>query len=235
MEPPGDMMGYDRAITLFNPDGRILQVEYAKRTVSQGFAAVGLVGKNSIVFVADKKLHDLEKLIVPESIEKIFKIDEHIGAAIAGMIADGRTLIEKAQVNAQQFRVTYNEEADLTLVVKGISAEMQSLTQYGGARPYGVSILFGEVKDSKPVLFMLDPSGTFFQYRGAAIGGNSDSINKFLEKEYKPDMDTENLLKLGIKALKLEEGKADSDKFEVAVIDQDGFRKLSKEEIAKYV
>ena len=108
MEPPGDMMGYDRAITLFNPDGRILQVEYAKRTVSQGFAAVGLVGKNSIVFVADKKLHDLEKLIVPESIEKIFKIDEHIGAAIAGMIADGRTLIEKAQVNAQQCRVTYN-------------------------------------------------------------------------------------------------------------------------------
>ena len=235
MEPPGDLMGYDRAITLFNPDGRILQVEYAKRTVSQGFAVVGLVGKNSIVFVADKKLHDLEKLIVPESIEKVFKIDEHIGAAIAGMIADGRTLVEKAQVNAQQFRVTYNEEADLTLIVKGISAEMQSLTQYGGARPYGVSLIFGEVKEGKPELFMLDPSGTFFQYKGVAIGGNSDSINKFLEKEYKLDMDTDSLVKLGIRALRLEDSKVAPDKFEIAVIDSDGFRKLERDDTAKYI
>ena len=172
MEPPGDMMGYDRAITLFNPDGRILQVEYAKRTVSQGFAAVGLVGKECIVFVADRKAHELEKLIIPESIEKIFQIDLHMAAAISGMIADGRMLIDKAQNNAQEYKMTYNQPADILLIVKGISAEMQALTQYGGARPFGVSILFGGIKDGKAYLYMLDPSGTFFQYKAIAIGGN---------------------------------------------------------------
>ncbi len=235
MEPPGDLMGYDRAITLFNPDGRILQVEYAKRTVSQGFAAIGMIGKNSIVFAADRKFHDHGKMIVPESIEKVFKIEGNVGAAISGMIADGRTLIEKAQVNAQQYKLTYNEEADILIIVKGISAEMQALTQYGGARPYGVSILFGGLKNGKPHLYMLDPSGTFFQYKGIAIGGNSEAINKHLESEYKDDMDTESLIKLGVKALKLEEGKATPERFEIAVIDESGFRKLTKDEIAAYL
>ncbi len=228
-------MGYDRAITLFNPDGRILQVEYAKRTVSQGFAAIGLIGRDSVVFAADRKFHDHEKLIVPESIEKVFKIENNMGAAISGMIADGRTLIEKAQVNSQQYKLTYNEDADILLIVKGISAEMQALTQYGGARPYGVSILFGGMKNGKPTLYMLDPSGTFFQYKAVGIGGNSETINKHLESEYKEGMDTESLIKLGVKALKLEEGKVTPERFEIAVIDSSGFKKLSREEIATYI
>ena len=235
MEPPGDMMGYDRAITLFNPDGRILQVEYAKRTVSQGFAAVGLVGKECIVFVADRKAHELEKLIRPESIEKIFQIDLHMAAAISGMIADGRMLIDKAQNNAQEYKMTYNQPADILLIVKGISAEMQALTQYGGARPFGVSILFGGIKDGKACLYMLDPSGTFFQYKAIAIGGNSDSINKTLEKEYKSDMDSEALINLGMKAIKSDESKNSPERFEIAIIDRDGFKKLGKEDIAKYI
>ena len=235
MEPPGDLMGYDRAITLFNPDGRILQVEYAKRTVSQGFAAVGLAGKECIVFVADRKAHELEKLVIPESIEKIFQIDLHMAAAISGMIADGRTLIDKAQNSAQEYKMTYNQPADILLIVKGISAEMQALTQYGGARPFGVSILFGGLKDGKTYLYMLDPSGTFFQYRAIAIGGNSEIINKILEKEYKADMDAESLIDLGMKAIKSDESKNSPERFEIAVIDKDGFRKLSKEEIAKYI
>ncbi|EEZ92657.1 MAG: Proteasome endopeptidase complex [Candidatus Parvarchaeum acidiphilum ARMAN-4] len=235
MEPPGDLMGYDRAITLFNPDGRILQVEYAKRTVSQGFAAVGLTGKGCIVFVADRKAHELEKLVIPESIEKIFQIDVHMAAAISGMIADGRTLIDKAQNNAQEYKMTYNQPADILLVVKGISTEMQALTQYGGARPFGVSILFGGIKDNKTYLYMLDPSGTFFQYRAIAIGGNSDIINKTLEKEYKADMDVEELIDLGMRTIKSDESKNSPERFEIAIVDKDGFRKLSREEITKYI
>ena len=235
MEPPGDVMGYDRAITLFNPDGRILQVEYAKRTVSQGFAAVGLTGKDCVVFVADRKAHELEKLVIPESIEKVFQIDLHIGAAISGMIADGRMLIDKAQNNAQEYKMTYNQPADVLLIVKGISAEMQALTQYGGARPFGVSILFGGVKAGKSYIYMLDPSGTFFQYKAIAIGGNSEAINKNLEKEYKQDMTSEDLINLGMKTIKSDEGKSSPERFEVAVIDKDGFHKLSKEEITKYI
>ena len=158
-----ELMGYDRAITLFSPDGRLLQVEYARKTVSQGSATIGLVGKDSIVFVADKRLPEVEKLIVPESIEKVFEVDEHLGAAISGMIADGHALIGKAQVSAQQYRITYNDPADIVLLIKEISAEMQAFTQYGGARPYGVSILFGGIKSDKPMLYMLEPSGIFFR------------------------------------------------------------------------
>ncbi len=235
MEPPGDLMGYDRAITLFNPDGRILQVEYAKRTVSLGLSAVGLTGKNCIVFVADRKAHELEKLIISESIEKIFQIDSHMVAAISGMIADGRTLIDKAQNNAQEYKMTYNQPADILLIVKGISAEMQALTQYGGARPFRVSILFGGIKGDKTYLYMLDPSGSFFQYKAIAIGGNSEVINKTLEKEYKPDMTAEELTNLGMRAIKSDESKNSPERFEVAVIDKNGFRKLSKEEITKYI
>ena len=158
-----------------------------------------------------------------------------MAAAISGMIADGRTLIDKAQNSAQEYKMTYNQPADILLIVKGISTEMQALTQYGGARPFGVSILFGGLKDGKTYLYMLDPSGTFFQYRAIAIGGNSETINKILEKEYKTDMDAESLINLGMKAIKSDESKNSSERFEIAVIDKDGFRKLSKEEIAKYI
>jgi proteasome alpha subunit len=232
---PNDLMGYDRAITLFSPDGRLLQVEYARKTVSQGSAALGLIGKDSIVFVADKRLPEVEKLIVPESIEKVFKIDDHVGTAISGMIADGRALIEKAQLEAQQYRVTYNEPADMLLLIKKISAEMQAFTQYGGARPYGVSILFGGIKNGGLTLFMLEPSGIFFQYKAVAIGENSAAINKGLEEGYKDGMDTDALIKLAIKALKAGSVKLHPDRFEIAVVDASGFRKLNREEISKYL
>lgn len=232
---PSDLMGYDRAITLFSPDGRLLQVEYARKTVSQGSAALALLGKDSVVFVADKRLPEVEKLIVPESIEKIFKIDEHIGTAISGMIADGRALVEKAQVQAQQYTVTYNEPADMLLLIKGISSDMQAFTQYGGARPYGVSILFGGIKNDNPILFMLEPSGIFFQYRAIAIGENSPAINKSLEEGYKDGMDSDALIKLAIKALKAGGIKLHPDRFEIAVVNASGFKKLNKDEISDYL
>jgi proteasome alpha subunit len=228
-------MGYDRAITLFSPDGRLLQVEYARKTVSQGSATIGLVGKDSIVFVADKRLPEVEKLIVPESIEKVFEVDEHLGAAISGMIADGHALIGKAQVSAQQYRITYNDPADIVLLIKEISAEMQAFTQYGGARPYGVSILFGGIKSDKPMLYMLEPSGIFFRYKAIAIGENSSEINKYLESNYKEGLDEESLIKIAVKSLKAGSVKISADRFEIATVSNRGFRKFSKEEAEKYI
>lgn len=232
---PSDLMGYDRAITLFSPDGRLLQVEYARKTVSQGSAALALIGKDSVVFVADKRLPEVEKLIVPESIEKIFKVDEHVGTAISGMIADGRALVEKAQVDAQQHRVTYNEPADMLLMIKRLSSDMQAFTQYGGARPYGVSILFGGLRNEKPTLFMLEPSGIFFQYKAVAIGENSSAINRGLEEGYKETMDTDSLIKLALKALKAGGVKLHPDRVEIAVVEASGFKKLSRDEISEYL
>ena len=151
------------------------------------------------------------------------------------MIADGHALIEKAQVEAQNYRVTYNEPADMLLMIKRISADMQAFTQYGGARPYGVSILFGGIRNGKPALFMLEPSGIFFQYRAVAIGENSTAINKGLEEGYKSDLDAPALIKLGIKSLKTSGLKLHPDRFEIAVVDASGFKKLNREEISEYL
>ncbi len=231
----GDAMGFDRAITLFSPDGRLLQVEYAKKTVLQGSAAVGVIGKNAVVFVADKRLPEEQKLIIPESIEKIFKIDDHVGSAISGLIADARMLVEKAQVEAQQYKVTFNEPADILLMVKQISSDMQTFTQYGGARPYGVSLLMGGLKGGVPVLYMLDPSGIFFQYKALSIGDNSSAINKSLEEGYKPDMDIDGMIKLAIRALKAGGIKPQIERFEIATIDASGFKKLDRDQVSKYL
>ncbi len=235
-QAPNDLMGYDRAITLFSPDGRLLQVEYARKTVSQGSAALALVGKESVVFVADKKMPEAGLgLIVADSIEKIFKVEDNVAAAISGMIADGRMLVEKAQVEAQQHRMTYSEQVDMLLMIKKVSADMQAFTQYGGARPYGVSLLFGGMRNGAPTLFMLEPSGIFFQFKAVAIGANSSEINKALEEGYKDAMDTDTLIKLAIKSLKTGGVKLHPDRFEIAVVNTSGFKKLSKDEIAGYL
>src|SRR3990167_1681033 len=99
------MMGYDRASTMFSPDGRLLQVEYAKKTVKQGTPVIGIVCKDGVILIADKRV--IDKLIVVQSVEKVFQIDEHIAAAASGIMSDARILIERAQILAQQHRVTY--------------------------------------------------------------------------------------------------------------------------------
>src|SRR3990167_1697096 len=141
------MMGYDRASTMFSPDGRLLQVEYAKKTVRQGTSAMGLVCKDGVLLVADKRI--LEKFIVPQSIEKVYQIDEHIGATASGILSDGRILIERAQLLCQQHRVVSDRPIDTHSLVKEICDIKQMYTQVGGARPFGVAILFGGV-DNQP-------------------------------------------------------------------------------------
>ncbi len=203
-------MGYDRSSTMFSPDGRLLQVEYAKKTVKQGTNTIGLVCSDGVALVADRRISD--RFIVPDSVEKVFQIDEHIGAAASGIISDGRVLIERAQVVAQQHRVTYDSSIDTFSLVKDTCNIKQQFTQFGGARPFGVSVMFvGVDKNGKesgiPKLFITDPTGIYFEYKAAVIGENEQEIREILEKEYKEDLSTEDGLKLAIKALKKVLGK----------------------------
>ena len=199
------MMGYDRTSTMFSPDGRLLQVEYAKKTVRQGSTAIGIVCKDGVLLVTDRRVAD--KLIISESVEKLFKVDDHIGAAVSGFISDGRVLIERARVKAQQYRVTYDEPIDVQELVKEISDVKQAFSQYGGARPFGVSILFAGIDESGIKLFATEPSGIFFQYRATAIGEGEIEITTFLNEEYRDGMSLDDGLKLAIKAFKKVLGK----------------------------
>ena len=193
------MMGYDRAITMFSPDGRLLQVEYAKKTVKQGSTAIGMVCSDGILLVTDKRIVD--PLVVPESVEKIFQIDEHIGATASGILSDARVLIERAQVKAQQYRVTFDSPTDTLSIVKDLCNLKQLCTQSGGLRPFGVSVLIAGIDQDGKKLFETDPTGIFFQYNATVIGEGEAEIEEILHKEYKEDMTIEQATKLAIKSL----------------------------------
>ena len=198
-EISNQMMGYDRTATMFSPDGRLLQVEYAKKTVKQGPVGIGMICKDGVILVTDKRI--LDKFIVPESVEKIMKVDDHIGATVVGALMDGRVLVEKSQVIAQQHRITYDNPIELHALVKEIADVKQFYTQYGGARPFGVALLFAGV-NNEAELFVTDPTGIYFKYKAIAVGDGEEQIKKVLEKEYKESMTMDEGLKLSIKALK---------------------------------
>ncbi|MCK4670363.1 MAG: archaeal proteasome endopeptidase complex subunit alpha [Nanoarchaeota archaeon] len=237
MEIDHQAMGYDRAITMFSPDGRLLQVEYAKKTVKQGTTVMGLVCSDGVVLIADKRIMD--KLMMPEAVEKIFQVDDHIAATVSGLVSDGRVLIERAQIKAQQHRVSYDTPVDTFSIVKDICDLKQICTQSGGLRPFGVSLLVVGVDDYTPILFLTEPSGIYFQYSATAIGEGSDAIVEILNKEYKRTINLKQGINLGLRALKTVLGSNFKlERVEIAYIETKAkkFKKLvSKEEIRKFM
>ena len=235
MQPmPHQLMGYDRAITMFSPDGRLLQVEYAKKTVRQGSTAIAMVCADGILFVTDKRV--IDSLVVPEAVEKIWQIDEHMGATASGILSDARVLIERAQLKAQQHRITYDSPIDTLSVVKEICDLKQICTQSGGLRPFGVSLLIAGIEDHTPRLYETDPTGIFFQYKATAIGEGEVEVEEILHNEYKPELTIEEGLRISLKALKKVLGENFKlERIDAAYIntDEKKFRKFSKEKIER--
>lgn len=232
---PQRLMGYDRAITVFSPDGRLLQVEYARKTVSQGTTAIGIVCSDGVVLVADKRI--IDPLVVPKSVEKIYQIDEHIGTTMSGLISDGRVLVQKAQEEAQRHRILYEEKMDVLGLVKEVCDYKQFYTQYAGTRPFGVSLLIAGV-DERPRLFVTEPSGIYFEYSATSIGEGSVVVNKFLEENYKPSITIEDGISLAIKALKkVLASNFKRERIEAAVVPSGTklYRKLSEKEMDIYL
>jgi len=228
------MMGYDRSIAMFSPDGRLLQVEYAKKTVRQGSTAVGVVCKDGILLVTDKRIVD--PLVVSEAIEKIFKVDEHIVATAAGILSDARVLIEMAQLKAQQHKVTYDSPIDTLTVVKDICNLKQICTQQAGLRPFGVSILVAGIDNGTPKLFETDPTGIFFQYKATAIGEKEPEIEEILHKKYKDSITIDEAFNLIVFTFCKVLGKDfNSSRIDAAYIktDEKKFRKMTKLQVEK--
>jgi proteasome endopeptidase complex, archaeal, alpha subunit len=229
-------MGYDRAITVFSPDGRLFQVEYAREAVKRGTTAAGVKAKNGVVLLVDKRI--TSRLIEAESIEKIFQIDDHIGVATSGLVADARALVDRARVEAQINMVSYDEPIGVEVIAKKICDHKQTYTQYGGVRPYGTALLIAGVDDSRPRLFESDPSGALLEYKATAIGAGRNAFMEIFEADYQEDMDIDAAIMLGMKALyKSTEGKVDAATLELGVVTLDDrqFRKLSEEEVAGFV
>jgi proteasome alpha subunit len=233
---PQYQMGYDRAITVFSPDGRLYQVEYAREAVKRGTTAVGIKAKDGVVLIVDKRVNS--KLLEASSIEKIFKIDEHIGVASSGLVGDARALVDRARVECQINRVSYDEPIEVEALSKKLCDHMQSLTQYGGIRPYGTALLIAGVSDGEVRLFETDPSGTLLEYKATGIGIGRPAAMKVFEEEYNPESEIRDAIPLGLKALhSATEGKFDVDQVEIGMIGKTVpvFRKMSREEVASYV
>ncbi len=224
MEVMPEFMGYDRAIVTFSPDGRLFQVEYAREAVKRGTTSLGVVFKDGVVLAATRPL---APLAVPNSgSDKIHQIEDHIGCAISGFIADGRVLIDMARVQAQIFRLTYEEPIDVLGCVKDLSDRMQIFTQYGGVRPFGVALLIGGVDEKGAQLFEIDPSSAFYGWKAQAIGRGAEQALKILRKSWKENLTQEQGIALALKALKAGEKEAKMEELELAVITKDKFEKF---------
>jgi len=218
-------MAYDRAITVFSPDGRLFQVEYAREAVKRGTTTVGIKFKGGIALIVDKRI--TSRLIEPSSIEKIFKIDEHIGCATSGLVADARALVERARIEAQINRLTYESPIQVKALARKICDFKQTYTQYGGVRPFGTALLIGGVDDTGAHLFATDPSGAMMEYKATAEGEGRDAAMEYFEKNYEEGMSMKKAIDLGIEAIKRVK-KDKGGEIEIGIIDKRGFRKKNK-------
>ncbi|MCH7850881.1 MAG: archaeal proteasome endopeptidase complex subunit alpha [Nanoarchaeota archaeon] len=209
-------MGYDRAATMFAPDGHILQVEYAEKTIRLGSASIGIVGKDCVVIVSDRRKQD--KLVVEESANKIQEIDEHIIAVASGISSDSRVLVDKARVMAQQHRVSYDSAPSTESIVRDISDIKQQFTQYGGARPFGVSLMFAGI-NNEPVLYSTDVTGNYLRYIANAIGENDDKLKKHLREKYRKDLTSKEAVRLALEIFKKVQGEDFSfERFDIGLL-----------------
>jgi len=229
-----EQQAYDRGITIFSPDGRLYQVEYAREAVKRGTASVGVRTADGVVLAADR--HARSPLIERDSIEKIHEIDDHVGVASAGHVADARQLIDVARRQAQVNRLRYDEPASVESLTKEVTDYIQQYTQTGGARPFGVALLVAGIEDGEPRLFETDPSGTPYEWQAVAIGGSREDIQTYLEDEYTEEMDLEGGVELALRALaSVNEDGLDATGVDIATIDVESqqFSKLEEDDIAE--
>ncbi|NPE08259.1 MAG: archaeal proteasome endopeptidase complex subunit alpha [Asgard group archaeon] len=189
--------GYDKATVIFSPDGRIIQVEYAREAVKMGSTAVGIKTDQYVVLAGQKRTFELI-----ESADKVFKIDDHIASTFSGYSADGRALLQRARIEAQIERITYGEVIDPEVLSEKIGDYLQSFTQYGGVRPFGIAVLFGSVYERETSLYFIDPGGAIFSCLATAIGSNEAAAKEVLKKGYKRNLTKKAAIKLALDALK---------------------------------
>lgn len=232
--------GYDRAITVFSPDGRLYQVEYAIETVRRGTVAVGIKSKDGIVIAVEEKPR---KLQISDTPQKIFQVDDHVGIAAAGYIPDARSQVDNARFFSQSNKMIYDEPVDVETIAKHLADQCQQFTQYAGVRPFGVALILGGIDSKGSSLYLTDPSGTYISYDAVAIGSGSEQVTEFLEKTYQHEMSLDDVAALatasiyigsdekeGTKHIKMSQIKTATKLFEMIPNEQIAkFAKIAKE------
>ncbi|KAI8049536.1 nucleophile aminohydrolase [Syncephalis plumigaleata] len=226
--------GYDRALTVFSPDGHLFQVEYAMEAVRKGTTAVGVRGKDIVVLGVEKK--SVLQLQEPRTVRKIYQLDDHVCLAFAGLTADARILVDRARVECQSHRLTVEDPVSVEYISRYIAGIQQKYTQRGGVRPFGIStLIIGFDLDKQPRLYQTDPAGTYSAWKANAIGRSSKTVREFLEKNYQEDIAGDDAIKLAVKSL-LEVVQTGSKNIEIAVMTADQLiRHLEQSEVEAIV
>lgn len=228
-----NIQAYDRGV-MFSPDGRLFQVDYAREAVRKGATSIGLVAQDAVILIAHKNV--TEPLAIPSTIQKIFKVDANIGATYSGLVSDGLHLVNIMRHKTQTHRMIYDETESVETIAREIADEMQVATQYGGIRPYAISLLLGGF-DKTPKLYEIDAGASFLGYKADAIGSGKQAAQDMLTKEYKDSMGWEDAVHLGLTVMKkASEQKLNGDNLDMSIITKkDGFRLLSPDEIGNYL
>jgi proteasome alpha subunit len=226
-----EQMAYDRGSTIFSPDGRLYQVEYAREAVKRGSVSVGVKTAEGVVLLAEKRVSS--DLLVSDTIEKIYKVDDHLAVAASGHVADARQLVDFARTKSQRNTYMYEEPLETNTLAKALGDHIQQYTQYGGTRPFGCALLIAGSTRDGPALIESEPSGAIIGYKAAGIGKRRSDVEETLEQGYEEGMSIEEGLELALRAL-LERDDSSIDATETAVVDEDGVRTLSQEEIEEH-
>ncbi len=227
---------YDAAITIFSPEGRLYQVEYALELVKRGAPIVGVYSPEGVVLAADETPEST--LEDPNYLKKIFQFDDHLGAAIAGLSSDARVLLGQGRVFCQSNKLLYDEPADVEALVGTLSGRIQVYTQHGGIRPFGVSLIIAGVDSTGPKLLTTDPSGSYRGYKARALGRNAEKANSLLDEKYVEGLSLDDAISLGIEAVDAASGgEVSPATIKVAVIPSETrlLKRLSEEVVAKYM
>ncbi|WP_353634003.1 archaeal proteasome endopeptidase complex subunit alpha [Halobacterium sp. NMX12-1] len=235
MQGQNQQQAYDRGITIFSPDGRLYQVEYAREAVKRGTPSIGVRTDGGVVLLVDKRISS--PLMEEASVEKIHKADNHVGIASAGHVADARQLIDFARRDAQVERVRYDQPIGVETLTKDITDHIQQYTQVGGARPFGVALLIGGVTNGEPRLFETDPSGTPYEWKAIAIGEDRSTVQGYLEDHYDESLPLDEGVELALRALGEIRESLQPAGVGVATIDAEtgAFIELSNDEIREYL
>ena len=226
--------GYDMTPTMYSPDGRIYQVEYAIETVKRGTLSIGIKCKDGVLLAVEENPRALQ---VANVTQKIFQVDKHIGVAAAGYIPDARVQVDSARFFSQSNKLTYDEDVEVETVAKHLADQCHQFTQYSGVRPYGVALIIAGVDLKGGAIYVTDPSGTFVSYAAVAIGAGSEEVTDFLEKNYKNEIMLEEGAALATAAINLKTEKTDgSKKVKMSWIKKDKkiFEKVSEADLEKF-
>lgn len=236
MQGQAQQQAYDRGITIFSPDGRLYQVEYAREAVKRGTASIGVRTAEGVVFAVDKRIRS--PLMERSSVEKIHKADDHVGIASAGHVADARQLIDFARQQAQINRLRYEEPIGVETLTKAVTDHIQQYTQLGGARPFGVALIIGGIEDGEPRLYETDPSGTPYEWKALAIGADRSDLQEFLEEHYNEEASLDEGIGLALRALaSVNDGTLTPYSVGVATVSVDDteFRELTNNDVEEYL